>query len=510
MGNTLLYAFDASTDLEKLLELAKPAFHPGDPFRQLNYIRSYVATLGGKSMALELECIDRHHVEDHSVYYSKSLRSYSNTCRRLHFFNLAETELKVAMETVLEKAQAGAALYRAACEQFSSEHYLGFSVIKPMHGAPVGRTVLRAKEGKHSHFPGLLPTRVHLKGLELTVSGIPFQQQDYGVSACATTAIWASLHYLRGSENLRSPTPVQITRLATQSQLPNGRAIPSEGLSLEQMCSSMQSLGIAPCLVAAKERYVSLAVIHAALRSRMVPILVMQRNGVHHAVAVTGSRISPALELVPKFGIAEDASSLEGLHLHDDRRGPYLLAPVDHTKSALILQIHGVDESNQVFEEWTVTHILIPTYPKIHLSFLELRVIGGMASDALRAMVAKRLGKPRDDVTALLAIQFLRGPVYVESLIHGPYRLANQSQLDRFLDHVVLPRYVGVVSLTTELTGRIDLLLDSTETQHNSRCLAVVSHSSGGLRGAVAAKFLHQELRANHLSVPAEDSPLTT
>ena len=40
-------------------------------------------------MLVEEHYIDRDHMEDHSVFYSRNLYPYSNFCRRVHFFTIA-------------------------------------------------------------------------------------------------------------------------------------------------------------------------------------------------------------------------------------------------------------------------------------------------------------------------------------------------------------------------------------------------------------------------------------
>jgi len=41
---------------------------------------------------VEQHYIDRDHIEDHSVFYSKSLYPYPNFCCRVHFFSLGKEE----------------------------------------------------------------------------------------------------------------------------------------------------------------------------------------------------------------------------------------------------------------------------------------------------------------------------------------------------------------------------------------------------------------------------------
>jgi hypothetical protein len=233
--------------LAQLLKLRESPFirefdADGIAFRQIEYIERYVAfrDLNCQSVVIERHYIDRDYMEDYSIFYSKNLHPYGNSCQRVHFFNIDPQEVKQKLTDLLRFGkQNGEEKYRQAAVEFSEKHYLGFSVIKPLGGCPVGRTVLRtysneAEEGRNRLFLAIRPYKVHLLGVELVVRGLAFQQQDLGVSACATTALWSALHKVRDFEDIGSATPAQITMRATQHTLPFGRSMPSsEGLSID-------------------------------------------------------------------------------------------------------------------------------------------------------------------------------------------------------------------------------------------------------------------------------------
>jgi hypothetical protein len=241
-------------DFTELLGLAPAIGLSSDPFRQLRYLQSYLAKIGCGSVAVEAHYIDRDHMEDHSVFYSRNLYPYANSCRRLHFFRGDDPdETKRAILALLSKNHRNRDEFRLRCRQFSNARYLGFSVIKPLSGSPVGRTVLipfPESDGTAKRlFPCTREYRGHFCGVELTVRGLAFQQQDVGVSACATTALWSALSKVRDLEEIGAATPVQITGLASRYNLMHGRAMPSEGLSLDQMCQAVQAIGVSPDLI---------------------------------------------------------------------------------------------------------------------------------------------------------------------------------------------------------------------------------------------------------------------
>jgi hypothetical protein len=342
--------------LENHLELRAPPFTSArEAFSQLRYVEQYAADLRCQTIAIESHYIDRDYMEDHSVFYSKSLFSYKNSCRRIHFFSVAEDQVKATLDAIVETGiKEGAEAYRQKCKQLSDTAYLGFAVIKPLDGSPVGRTVLRchpevpddpAKERQfRRNFNCARLYRAHLCGAELTVHGLGFQQQDIGVSACATTAVWSALQKAGDHEEIATATPAQITTLAARYSLPFGRSMPSEGLNVDQMCQAIQAVGIAPNLFRIADANVGRAFLYSAIKSAFAPVLLLESNGRRHAVAVAGMKTTvqhTQRQLAPN--IDDSANDLIGLYIHDDRFGPYLragLATKDVAQSGMASQHH--------------------------------------------------------------------------------------------------------------------------------------------------------------------------
>src|SRR5260370_33177060 len=214
------------------------------PPTQLVYLGIYLATLGCKTVITELHYIDRDYIHDLALFYALSLRSYPNFGYRLHFFKqeLDAAQWKtIATDTANRKQQA----------EFLQSVYLGFCVIRPLPGSPIGRTVLSTmgpttSSGLARTFDAVRDYDVHLAGFTLIVRGLAFQQQDQGVSACATTALWTAMHKVAKMEQLAVPTPAQITEAACRYILAEGRALPSEGLNIEQICEGIRGGGLQP------------------------------------------------------------------------------------------------------------------------------------------------------------------------------------------------------------------------------------------------------------------------
>lgn len=360
------------TTLRDLVGLDPPLREADKAHRQLAFIEKHIRheQVNAQSVVIEDHYIDRDFMEDHSIFYSKNLVPVSNHCRRVHFFNIDAGAVEEALRGIRD--QQTALNFKAASEAFASQHYLGFCVIRPLPGSPVGRTVLVSfpKEGTDfiRDFGCVCDYKVHLAGVPLRIRGLAFQQQDLGVSACATTALWSALHRARELDGGFPATPAQITVRASQFALPFGRSMPSEGLSLDQMCQAVQSLGYAPNLFRAKRFLVSRWILYSAVRSGIAPVLILSNgNGLAHAVTVAGAKLKREHQVEDPLK-DEMASDLFALYVHDDRFGPYIRADIKKDQEDLNLEIEILDAKYGTKEIWRLSHILVPMHNKVRLS----------------------------------------------------------------------------------------------------------------------------------------------
>lgn len=490
----------AEAPLSDLLELQPPPLIPPESsFRQLKYVEDYVRDpeIGCSYIVVEQHYIDRDYMEDHSVFYSRSLLSIPNYCKRIHFFRGAADAAEKAFDSLRKESVGKSSVeYRRECATFSDEHYLGFAVIKPLPGTPVGRTVLRpfptyppnptnpTDPSLIRAFEAIRPYRAHLLGLELTVNGIAFQQQDVGVAACATTAIWTALQKNREHEELSPTTPAHITAKATHGRMPFGRSMPSEGLSVDQMCQAVEAYGISPVLTRVSGFASARDELYSAVRSAQVPVLIIQdandkdRN---HAVTVVGMKL---LADQPKAsGSKYDRASdrLEAVYIHDDRFGPYLYARLVNHGNTLAIDIRrtkaapvapGTRAALDEFERWWVKQILVPTHAKIRLSFHDLSLF---AIETTKAAIAawETLASADENTRPFFEVWTTRSFTYLEQLVLGQVDFA-PGLAQRIQGEVALARYLGVIRITLPDVGTMDLLVDTTSTHRNPAFLACV------------------------------------
>jgi hypothetical protein len=209
---------------------------------QVRYLSSYLSHMeaSAKTIVVESPYVDRHWLEEYAGYYATLLVPPSPHATRLHFFDQVWTIDDF-------KAQLALAVRRRSSEDIGN-HYLGFAVIRPIPTAPIGRTVLKpyARIAARCFEPAELSHRVHVAGLTISFNGLPFQQQDRGVAACATTAIWSALTKVIRSDGGRAPTPFAVTVAATDHRH-SARTFPAlAGLDLEQMTAAIHRFGYQP------------------------------------------------------------------------------------------------------------------------------------------------------------------------------------------------------------------------------------------------------------------------
>src|SRR5262249_55035399 len=151
---------------------------------------------------------------------------------------------------------------------------------------------------------------------------VPFQQQDHAVSACATTALWSALDSVASIEELPVSSPANIAEAATRYPLQEGRAFPTEGLTVKQICEASRAAGFSPIVVSGSEPRDDFPQIYGYLRSGFAPVLSFIPAGnpdatSGHAVCAVGVRcgeVKPQTD--PNFKFREESSRISGLYIH--------------------------------------------------------------------------------------------------------------------------------------------------------------------------------------------------
>ena len=337
-------------------ELEVYEFANRDPFKdlgeslQIRYVRGYLADLGVLTVVEEPNYFDRDYLEEFSSFYSTSAQGYPNTCRRLHFFNFSFNRQKIidaAGENPVSEDDTNSNTGNL------NSGYLGFTVIRPIPAAPLGRTVLRwYPDGLKDTTPRITkPSRVykvHLAGIRLLITGLAWQQQDSGVGACATVCIWSILHSSAFDDHHAIPTTAGITKAAHKYTPLETRMFPSVGLQVIQMCDAIREHNLSPALLNApmndggfsRERFSSSCA--AYIRSGYPVLLIGDRSDGRHAICVVGFRSCPPPNTNSSGTVGFQDSDLEYIYVHDDNIGPnvrFRIETIDNGKGVEVVQL---------------------------------------------------------------------------------------------------------------------------------------------------------------------------
>lgn len=298
---------------------------PFDGLRQVRYLRRYLDRLGAKVVLEEPNYFDKDYLSEFSAFYCTSSTGYSNACKRLHFF--ADAIDRASLEQAAGGDAEAVAKVKAA--------YLGFSVVRPIPAAPLGRTVLSWFPDGTPQTPRVTtPSRkytCHVAGLSLEVEGLAWQQQDSAVGACATIALWTSLHSSAFEGYHALPTTAGITQAAHKSLSFGARVFPSGGLTVFQLCEVIKQYGLSPLVVEgdqevgsgerrfSRDKFTSSC--SALIRSGYPAIISCAIDGAPHAVCAVGFR--SAVPATPPGGhVGHHDSEIPHVYIDDDNLGP--------------------------------------------------------------------------------------------------------------------------------------------------------------------------------------------
>jgi hypothetical protein len=263
----------------------------GEPdSEQVRYLDGYLGPggLGIQTILVENPYVDRHYIEEYSRYYASAFQTPPASTVRLHFF--AELLTDEGLGDSIIGAANGSAPWMEAQARLQTS-YRGFVVVRPLPSAPIGRTVLATYAGKGSRRFVTQAHRVHIMGLELVVHGVPFQQQEVAVGACATTAMWSALTVTSRATGHRGPTPYQVTEAATRHLLTD-RHIPADGgLDLQQSLAAVRDCGFTPLVMKASDNFAAFThALKCYLASGIPVVLLLHETGGYHAVTAVGFR----------------------------------------------------------------------------------------------------------------------------------------------------------------------------------------------------------------------------
>jgi hypothetical protein len=459
--------------LAKVVGEASNAAIDRSPVDQVRYLASYLChpELDARTILIERPYVDRHWMEEYAGYYATTLAPPAQKAVRLHFLK-DSYETEDFLRLVREVAEGNLQEVEKRFEQ----GYLGYSVIRPLPSVPMGRTVLRPYPGdsRRCFAPAAMANRVHLAGFSFSVEGLPFQQQDRGVGACATAALWSALAKVARTDGQRPPTPLAITRAATAHGV-QARTFPAEGFNLDQMASAIHAAGYQPHLFQVSGDADSFALALKCYLRSGIPVIVhvdVDDDGYHerHVMTLAGFRERGESDegdiLIKERQRRLRSRGVTRWYVHDDRLGPYArLVFESKVEEPAIYQLRLAPRESgfERFERESMGFwdALVPLYPKLRLTAEELIQLGFL----VLPLIARLAGEDSED-SLFVEPRFELGGDYLASLHGLPITVERKVALATTM---LLSRYVGVLSWFLDEVWICDILYDTTDLHRDMR-----------------------------------------
>lgn len=289
---------------------------------QLDYIYAYAVRMGAKTIVVEGNYIDKSYLEDYSAYYVKCFKKYQREVNKIHFFKNEFS--RNDLDSILNNNDTVAI-------KTLQDSYIGFTTIKKLPFTFIGKTCLRSLEAEgHRHFATLRKYEVNLFGIDLEIEALAYQEQDSTVCACATSSLWSIFHSTGKLFQHPIPSPVEITKIATDQASSDTRIFPNKGLNLKMIAQGIKNIGLEPYKIQIDNVNALKASIYAYLKAN-IPMLMgfalqnkitNQLLSVNHAVAVIGyNMFNNETEQHSPFKLK--AFNINKIYVHDDQVGPY-------------------------------------------------------------------------------------------------------------------------------------------------------------------------------------------
>lgn len=273
------------------------------------------------TIVIEPRYVCKDHRNLHSHFYSKKFSERPSLCARVHFFGC----------TGIKRADLMQELGKL------NEHYIGYSVIRPVSQRCLGRTVIDPYKVGRKITDGfyMLRTRFkgHLNGPALSVCGYPYMSQDTEATVCAHTALWSMCRYLSERYPMYPETYPYDFIIGTTDT--DGRTSPYRGMTYTDYSRLLTRFGCHPEILPMQEdttdpsgKTVSTLSPEKFMRlcayvESGFPVLASYRG---HVVSVVGHTMD--LNRTPKpnkHGWLDSSGFLKQLVVVDDNFFPYRL-----------------------------------------------------------------------------------------------------------------------------------------------------------------------------------------
>lgn len=272
---------------------------------------------------------DEEYQKEYDSFYKDVFETKSSKhCTRLHFFSEI---LKSADETEISRVK---------------DKYLGYCTLRPFPYPTISDAFIEKRtvvdSSRFVFIPCSFKNEVNLMGVKLNLDGFPYLQQDGRIVTCAQAAVRVvSQYFYAKKESTTVLTGPDVTEIAKKIPDQQGkRQVPSTGLNVMQIRSTLESLGFNPIVYnydLVKKEEADLhpeQIIYRYLESG-IPVIIGIRTGtIGHALVVIGHTFNPDYwwsqsETLyfnkPKSGFDYHCSTnwIQNFIVQDDNLGPY-------------------------------------------------------------------------------------------------------------------------------------------------------------------------------------------
>lgn len=222
------------------------------------------------SFLIEHPYIDDVYRDNYYLYYSSKLRNYERNVIRVHIIDTSD----ISDIDDEEKIQ---------------QVYLGYFIVRPLSVHPLGRSFISPNAfKKHGYSICTCNLKCNFFGNDLEIQGFPHIVQDSESHTCAESSMWALDSYFGAKFPIyRKHEMSEI--LEKLHFFSARRLLPSQGLSLLEIASALNSLG-QNCITYPVEDNESFNIMQIYIESGM-PFLLSLENEEHsigHAILAIG------------------------------------------------------------------------------------------------------------------------------------------------------------------------------------------------------------------------------
>jgi hypothetical protein len=506
---------------------------------QCKCLSKYLAELGALSCVVEYPYTDAGYLSDYVGYYARCHADMPRFTRRLHFFSLPFEELSRRWQAAIGRPDL---LEKTESELNAA--YLGFVVIRPLPATIIGRTCLRTYKpddedtGRKRHFGVLRTYPVLIHGLRLEVQSIAFQQQDKEIAACATAAIWFTMHALPDKFTAQEiPSPFEITTAGWDGLIQPmegevARKFPAMGLDVKQIVSCLRKHGLECTVYGVQPDNTSNQLLEcvAGYVHGGYPMLVVSRLYVSvepdHGFTAVGLHATTVLGYAYEPGFIEGiwAKRIKRLFAHDDGIGPFTsfsvlpCGPGDFVKfmaserglaatkaapsksapvhsfeqriTSYLANESGLPEAGRIYSKLVPAYFIIPTHAKVRFPYETVSLFAEHVREISRTFGARRCDPNKGPPKLAWSIRLTNITEFKRRVYAAPWIERSAAEL---LLRSSLPRFLWCLAITerdgSDEVPTLEFVFDGTALQQDGGLMHTIV-STRSLYGAVLDSVL--------------------